>query len=63
MLIELINPRQVMVAELHEHWRQVVVIFSGETERHAQGAAVRAACDNLAMAYREIDHAPRIHAA
>ena len=32
-------------------WRQTVALVTGETHSHAQAAAVRAACANLAAAY------------
>lgn len=63
LLAELIEPRQVMTSDEQERWRQVVVMFTGETLPHAQSSAVRGACDNLARAYWEIDQAPRAKAA
>lgn len=33
-------------------WRAIVAATSGETDRHAQGAAVRQACENLRLVYR-----------
>lgn len=59
LLRELLEPRQVMVGEGVERWRQVVVIMAGETHQHAQGAVVRAASENLVLAYREVDNRPR----
>lgn len=39
----------------HATWRAIVHHITGETHEHAQGAAVRSACANLAEAYRRID--------
>jgi hypothetical protein len=36
-------------------WRGVIERVSGETERHAQGALVRQACENLRLVYAEVD--------
>jgi hypothetical protein len=36
-------------------WRYVAQLLTGETERHAQAAAVRQACENLYLAYEAID--------
>ncbi len=36
-------------------WRVLVQAASGETEAHAQGAAVRIACEDLRLAYDEVD--------
>jgi len=36
-------------------WREQVRAATGETERHAQAAAVRAACENLRLGYEAID--------
>jgi hypothetical protein len=75
LLRELIEPKQVVVESLvsknsdgdearqavsgPERWRQVVVVMAGERHSNSQGAVVRAACDNLMLAYREIDQRPR----
>lgn len=40
-------------------WRELVRAVTGEAERHAQGARVRSACDNLAGAYDEVDRRKR----
>ena len=58
LLTELLEPRRVLTTEA-ERWRVVVRLITGETHSHAQGAAIRAAADNLAQAYRECDHSPR----
>ena len=63
LLRELLEPRQVMVGEGVERWRQVVVVLTGETGKDAQAAVLRAACENLVLAYREVDNAPRQRAA
>lgn len=36
-------------------WRGVIERVAGETERHAQGAIVRQACENLRLVHDEID--------
>jgi hypothetical protein len=38
-------------------WRVVVAQLTGETERHSQAGQVRLACENLRLAYEEIDEA------
>ncbi len=40
-------------------WREVVARETREDNPHVQAAMVRSACDNLALAYRAIDAAPR----
>lgn len=40
-------------------WRVLVQGVTGETERHAQAAAVRRACENLALAWEEVDREER----
>ena len=42
-----------------ERWRLVVRLICGEAHLHAQGAALRSAVENLALAYREYDAEPR----
>ena len=41
-------------------WRGAVQAVTGEKDRNAQGAVVRGACENLALAYREMDAQPRL---
>lgn len=36
-------------------WRTVVAAVTGEREKHAQGARVRAACENLRLGFEAID--------
>jgi len=40
-------------------WRLVVLFVTGEKNEQAQGARVRAACDNLVAAYATLDHQAR----
>lgn len=54
LLSELIDPGPVSRLA-RPHWRQSVFYVTGETHDHAQGAAVRAACSNLAEAYSSIE--------
>ena len=49
---EVINGQQV-------NWRAAVQTVTGEAHPHGQSALVRAACENLRMAYAEIDKQPR----
>lgn len=46
LLVELIEKQLMQVP-----WREVVFRVTGETHDHAQGAAVRSACANLAASY------------
>ena len=62
LLREFLEPRRVITGGLNR-WRLVVATLTGETNEQAQGAALRASCDNLALAYQEIDRAPRRRAA
>jgi hypothetical protein len=54
LLCELIQPSRIITAEA-ERWRAVVRLMTGERHRNAQAARVRAACDNLAAGYADID--------
>lgn len=54
LLSELIDPGPVSRLA-RPHWRQAVFYVTGETHDHAQGAAVRAACSNLAEAYSALE--------
>lgn len=48
----------IVQGELLE-WREAVERLTGETGRHAQGARVRAACENLRWAYETMDEERR----
>ena len=50
LLTEIIFPRRE-----HRSWREIVTHVTGETHTHAQGAAVRAACENLRDAYQAME--------
>ena len=62
LLREMLEPRRVITGGL-DRWRLVVATITGETNQHAQSAVLRAACDNLALAYQELDRTPRVRAA
>jgi hypothetical protein len=55
LLTELIRPQARFST-----WREIVAYVTAETHEHAQGAAVRAACANLAAAYRVYDRMPKV---
>lgn len=55
LLRALVEP-MVMGGEIRV-WRELARGVTGETERHAQAASVRMACENLRLAYEEIDGA------
>lgn len=59
LLRELLEPRQVMVDAGGERWRQVVVVLTGEQRQEVQAGVIRSACENLVLAYRDADNAPR----
>lgn len=46
-------------ARLGSGWRQTVERVTGEANDKAQAAVVRSACENLGLAWREIDYAAR----
>jgi hypothetical protein len=50
LLSELISP-SVQTRLSATNWRGIVAYVTGEENPHAQAAAVRSACANLAMAY------------
>ncbi|MHB8287465.1 MAG: hypothetical protein ACYDD1_22710, partial [Caulobacteraceae bacterium] len=55
VLSALIQP-SVMCGTTHD-WRGEVQRVTGEAERHCQGSIVRQACENLRLAYAEMDNA------
>ena len=59
LLHELLKPRQGLVGAGVERWRQVVVVMTGEQRPDVQAGVVRSACENLVLAFREIDQRPR----
>lgn len=65
LLAGLVEPL-VMRGEIRV-WRVLVQQLTGETERHAQAARVRGACQNLVLAWPEVDRKlrekPRLPAA
>jgi hypothetical protein len=60
LLRALIEP--ALLAGRTVDWRETVARETGEANPHAQAAALRAACDNLLLAYRDIDRTGRIRA-
>jgi len=46
---------QVLLSPTAKPWREIVAYITGETDHHAQGAAVRSASANLADAYRALE--------
>lgn len=57
LLMELSEPAVIQGQSVN--WRQAVQRVTGEHQHHAQAAAVRLACENLRLAYVEIDRRPR----
>lgn len=58
LLTELASPSDVMRLN-HTTWRTIVQYITGEEDAMSQGAAVRHACRELAVAYAELDRLPR----
>lgn len=58
LLTELASPSDVMRLN-HTTWRTIVQYITGEEDAMSQGAAVRHACRELALAYAELDRLPR----
>ena len=73
LLLELLRPARVLTNSYMEpgknghpperveteRWRLVVRLLCGEVHVNAQGAVLRSACENLALAYRELDAEPK----
>lgn len=59
LLQELLEPRLVLAGAPVERWREVVRLITGEGRPEVQAGAVRAASENLAWAYAEVDRARR----
>ncbi len=57
LLRELLEPRLVLAGEALDRWRVVVRLITGEARPEVQAGAVRAAGENLAWAYAEVDRA------
>lgn len=61
LLREMLDPRRVMPTSSDgldgrpERWRTVVTLVAGESRYDHQTTVLKGACDNLALAYREID--------
>lgn len=58
LLTELASPSEVTRLQ-HQNWREIVAYITGETNPMAQGATVKHACQDLALAYAEMDREPR----
>ena len=59
VLHELLQPRQVLATNGMERWRMVVLMLTGEQRDEVQAGVIRSAAENLVLAYRDIDAAPR----
>lgn len=55
LLRELLEPRLVLAGDALDRWRAVVRLITGESRPEVQAGAVRAASENLAWAYAEVD--------
>jgi hypothetical protein len=57
LLVALIVPSSV--AQVPNGWRVIVALKTGERNHNAQGAVVRSAARNLALAWSRLDQMPR----